>query len=169
LRTPRMNSSPIFRTRAGGVSPPWVGFTAANRKRTSQQVYRACKQERGASAPRGIHPPLRIVNAYRRRYVAHATKSGGALALRGKSPPLRIVNVYRRRYVAHATRSGGASAPRGKHPPLRIGKAYRRRHVAHATRSGGRQPPVECSLHASAKRGKSSHGTCRRDYRTTAS
>jgi hypothetical protein len=38
---------------AGGVSPPWETSAAANRKRTSQAICRACNQERGASAPRG--------------------------------------------------------------------------------------------------------------------
>jgi hypothetical protein len=33
--------------------------------------------------------------------------------------------------------------------------------LAFPTRSGGRKPPVECTAHASSKRGNSSHCTCR--------
>jgi hypothetical protein len=60
--------------------------------------HRAWRQERGASAPRGKHPPLRIGKAYRRRCVAHATSSGGC------KPPVES--------RPHASAKGGKSSHR---------------------------------------------------------
>jgi hypothetical protein len=71
---------------------------------------RAVHQERGASAPRGTDPPLRIGNAHRRRYVAHATRSGGV------SPPWSAVRVRARNAESH--RMAVADAVRKNHRGL---------------------------------------------------
>jgi hypothetical protein len=127
LHTSRMNSSPIFRTRAGGVtpvgnirryesethiagdmsrmqpraggvSPPWDTSAVTNRKRTPQQVYRACNQEWGASAPRAE----RIVGANRKRPFSAASthiqpRAGGV------SPPWNASGLVRAKTCATAS------------------------------------------------------------------
>jgi hypothetical protein len=156
--------APCMAPRAGGVSPPWVGFAVTNRKRTPQAICRACNQERGASAPvarERSRPGKKCATASAFRFHGGLTgdvlvgKNCAPLARRFRShgglTPAALVNVrlcIAKGDISLATghrarrQERGASAPRGKHPPLRIGNAHRRRYVAHAIRSGGRKPGV---------------------------
>jgi hypothetical protein len=119
----------------------------------------------GGSAPRGKHPPLRIGNAHRRRYVAHATRSGGASAPRGVQSALSERETRKVIAWQSQTRFG---KPRRAHARRSCERAFvhcKRRYFSgqrtpcSAPRAGGVSPPWETSAVTNRKR--TSQAMCR--------